>query len=227
MFPLLYHLQKASLEVDYYEAVAFCFSYVGGQLSRKIVEDMDPFHGACEIVELRDELVASQHSKETNRLSGGPIVDGRTEKFSRQKTAGRYTLEDEINKLFEAIEVRASARGLGPSCQFSQGSSQISASKKPIRGGISQASGIGISESVTLKQALRGLRISHASEAAAMKRVSKSTASSKVAEAVAVKRLYRAVVVEANDSGLTLDESKGCLLQISLVPEEICSSCNN
>ncbi|KAL5717103.1 hypothetical protein ACHQM5_010174 [Ranunculus cassubicifolius] len=157
---------------------------------------MDPFSQNCEIVQLEDEL------------------DSGAQHFSIRKT----TIEDDINKLFETIDRRSKARGLFPSSRLSTDSVRRSASKKPIRGGVSRAADIGISESVTLKQALRGLCISHASEVAAMKRLPKSmSGSSKLLEAGAIKT---AVVTEADESGLPVNQGKETLVKISLTPEE-------
>ncbi|PIA58918.1 hypothetical protein AQUCO_00400045v1 [Aquilegia coerulea] len=168
---------------------------------------MGQFPETCEIVELREGFT-SEHWKDSNSPNCGSVLDTRAENISMQKL--EHTLEDDINKLFETIKLRASARALGPSGHYGL--------KNQFRSGASK--GIGISESVTLKQALRGLCISHASEIAAMKRLSKSKVrSSNVSEAGAIRSRYRAVVVEANDSGYPLGEGKRSLVEISLVPE--------
>ncbi|KAH7836453.1 hypothetical protein Vadar_001433 [Vaccinium darrowii] len=128
------------------------------------------------------------------------------------------SIEDDINKLFEAIDIRAAGRSRGLLQQVGKDSSWKSAMKRPMRPGSSQASGIGISESVSLKQALRGLCLSQASEMAAMKRLSKQADSSRSSEAGTIKRLYTAVVVEPGESS-QLDGGKGNLVEFSLVPE--------
>ncbi|KAF4349262.1 hypothetical protein F8388_024229 [Cannabis sativa] len=125
----------------------------------------------------------------------------------------KYSIEDDINRLFQAIDIRSSARNSGKDLL------RKSAMKRPMRAGMSPASGIGISEPVSLKQALRGLCISQASEMAATKRLSKPAGSSGVSEAGNIKRLYRAVVVEANGSGVSINEGKGNFVEISLVPD--------
>ncbi|OMO89076.1 Protein-tyrosine phosphatase/arsenate reductase [Corchorus olitorius] len=141
------------------------------------------------------------------------------------RSGNKYSIEEDINRLFEAIDIRTSSRVSGFSSEFGRDALRKSAMKRPVRVGSSQASGIGISEPVSLKQALRGLCISQASEMAAMKkRLSKPAGSSGVSEAGAIKRLYRAVVVEANGSGIPLNEGKGNLVEISLVPEKITSN---
>ncbi|KAJ0020766.1 hypothetical protein Pint_31944 [Pistacia integerrima] len=165
---------------------------------------MDTFSSTCEIVE------------STEGLDFNFSVDEKGKKNCVPKSGNKYSIEDDINSLFEAIDVRTSARGLD--------ALRKSALKRPIRVGSSQASGIGISEPVSLKQALRGLCISQAAEMAAMKRLSKPSGSSRSSEAGTIKRLYRAVVVEANESGLPLNEGKGNVVEISLVPEKITSN---
>ncbi|XP_059627317.1 serine/threonine-protein kinase D6PK-like [Cornus florida] len=160
--------------------------------------------GCCEIVESIEELDAESKLDENAR------------KHCLLNPGQKYSIEEDINQLFEAIDIRMSRRGLSP--PIGKNTSYKSAMKKPIRVGSSQASGIGISESVSLKQALRGLCISQASEMAAMKRLSKPPGSARVSEAGTIKKLYRAVVVEANESGHPINEGKGNLVEISLVP---------
>ena len=76
----------------------------------------------------------------------------------------------------------------------------IDASKKPVKAGTSRAPGAGISESPSLKQALRRLSISQASEMAAIKRSSKLIGSSSVSDTETIERLYMSVVVEAKEA---------------------------
>ncbi|XP_021277923.1 serine/threonine-protein kinase D6PKL1-like [Herrania umbratica] len=174
---------------------------------------MDFVPSTSEIVESTDELDAelkmSDHAKN----------------HCMPKSGNKYSIEDDINRLFEAIDIRTSSRVSGFSSEIGRDALRKSAMKRPVRVGSSQASGIGISEPVSLKQALRGLCISQASEMAAMKkRLSKPAGSSGVSEAGTIKRLYRAVVVEANGSGIPLNEGKGNVVEISLVPEKITSN---
>ncbi|KAI4322389.1 hypothetical protein L6164_022091 [Bauhinia variegata] len=150
----------------------------------------------CEIVESTDEI--------NSELK----MDEKAESSSSQKSGKKYSIEDDINRLFQAIDIKNTARGLSLS------HSQKSALKRPIKVSSSQASGIGISEPVSLKQALRGLCISQASEMAALKRQSKPSTSSRVSEAGTIKKLYTTVI----------DEGKGNLVEISLVPETSTSS---
>ena len=174
---------------------------------------MDTVPSTSEIVESTDELDAELKMEE------------HAKKYYMPKSGNKYSIEDDIHRLFEAIDIRTSSRVSGFSSEIGRDALRKSAMKRPVRVGSSQASGIGISEPVSLKQALRGLCISQASEMAAMKkRLSKPTGSSGVSEAGTIKRLYRAVVVEANGSGIPLNEGRGNLVEISLVPEKITSN---
>ncbi|KAL7198338.1 hypothetical protein ACSBR2_020774 [Camellia fascicularis] len=105
------------------------------------------------------------------------------------------SIEDDINQLFEAIDIRTYRRGSGLLKQVGKDNLRKSAMKKPMRTGSALASGIGFSEPVSLKQALRGLCISQASEMAAMKRLSKPEGSSRESEAGTIKKLNRAVEI--------------------------------
>ncbi|KAL9391170.1 hypothetical protein Peur_015090 [Populus x canadensis] len=170
---------------------------------------MDAVPSISEIVESNEEL--DFESK----------MDEKARKHSVPKFGSRYSIEDDINRLFEAIEIRTSAKHLDESVKDAL---RKKAMKRPMKVGSPQMSGIGISEPVSLKQALRGLCISQASEMAAMKRLSRPTNSSRSSEVGTIKRLYRAVVVEADGSVLPLNEGNGNLVEISLVPEKITSN---
>lgn len=166
----------------------------------------------CEIVESAEEFgsMCKQDEKGGNSCL--------------QNLSNKSSLEDDINRLFESLNVRNSSRSSGLLNEAGRESLRKNASKRPMRGGASPASSIGISEPLSLKQALRGLCISQASEMAAMKRLSKPINSPTLSEAGTIKRLYRAVVVEANGSGLPLNEGEGKVLEISLVSEGISSN---
>ncbi|GFZ17800.1 protein kinase superfamily protein [Actinidia rufa] len=157
------------------------------------------------------EIVAS-----VEELNSESKMDEHTGKRRMLKPGQICSIEDDINQLFEAIDIRTSGRRSGLQ-QVGKDSLRKSAMKRPMRPGSSQASGIGISESVSLKQALRGLCISQASEMAAMKRLSKPAGSSRSSEAGTIKKLYSAVVDEATESRLPLNEGKRNLVEISLV----------
>ncbi|OIW15368.1 hypothetical protein TanjilG_26741 [Lupinus angustifolius] len=127
-------------------------------------------------------------------------VDENPESSYAHNSGKNYSIEDDINRLFQAIDIKNSP---------STSRSQKNAMKRPIKVSSSKASGIGISEPVSLKQALRGLCISQASEMAALKRLSKPCSSSRVSEAGTITKLYTEVV----------NEGKGNVVEISLVQE--------
>lgn len=155
--------------------------------------------GSSEITELLDDPAS--------KLNKG------AQKHHNVKHIEKYCIEDDINKLFEAIEIRHSSRGV-------KDMTSKHVMKRPMRSSPSRASGIGISEPVSLKQALRGLCISQASELAAVKKqLPKASRLSTVSETGAVKRLFGAVIVEANDPEHHDDRGIQNLVEISLVPE--------
>lgn len=157
--------------------------------------------GSSEIVELTE-----QHNPETERVGGN-------DRNSRKMC---YSVEDEINKLFEAIDIRrSSSLDVGWLERNAGGTFSKRVMKRPMRIGPSQVFGVWISESQSLKQALRGSCISQASQMAAMrKRPSKLSASPSVSYTGAIDRLHR---IEANESVQPLDESK----ELTLIPERI------
>lgn len=121
---------------------------------------------------------------------------------------------DDINKLFESISLKSSPRDLSIS-QDGSSHKLKNTLKQPMTLGVPRSPRVGSSESVNLKQALRDLCISKASEVAAMKRLSKSTASPRVSEVGRIQTLYSSVVDEA-----CVDEGKGRRMEISLVSEK-------
>ncbi|KAJ4832184.1 hypothetical protein Tsubulata_009007 [Turnera subulata] len=148
-------------------------------------------------------------------------MDHNDGKYSASKLGIRYSIHEDINRLFEAIDVRTLGKGHGLSHEGSRDTLRKKAMKRPIRVGSPQMSGIGISEPVSLKQALRGLCITQASEMAAMKRLSKPAISPRSSEAGNIKRLYRAVVVDDSGSSLSVKGNSGNVVEISLVPEKM------
>lgn len=144
--------------------------------------------------------------------------DASQEKHCMQNPGLKYSIEDDINRLFEAIGFQVSGRGMKPS-QTLRENLHKKYMKRPVRVSSSQASGIGISEPANLKQALRGLCISQASEMAATKRLSKLGGPSRLSEVGANKKMYRTVVVEASEFGNPMNKVAGNLLEISLFPE--------
>ncbi|KAG4959626.1 hypothetical protein JHK87_036259 [Glycine soja] len=179
---------------------------------------MGSFSGTCEIVEVREDLNTEKHAGICQSNSGYSL-DEKNQKHPVQKLGYKGNLDDDINKLFESITLKSSSRDLGI-LQDGTSPKMKSAFKKPITVGASRSPRIGPSEPVTLKQALRDLCISKASEMAAMKRLSKSTASPRISEVGKIQTLYNSVVVEGRRSGPSNAESKGSTSEISLVPEE-------
>ncbi|GJX35695.1 serine/threonine-protein kinase KIPK2-like protein [Tanacetum coccineum] len=158
---------------------------------------MSSRYGTCEIVELEHEPESSDRAndKGKNPQGSNPIVD-------------------DINKLFEAINVRTSYHGLTP---LSGGTTpRRNPSKKPMRMSTSSSySGNGYSEPVSLKQALRGLCISQASEMAALKRLSKPPGSPALSELGKIANSYKSD--KASDSTTFVGQVKKVKV---LIPEE-------
>ncbi|KAK1375767.1 serine/threonine-protein kinase D6PKL1 [Heracleum sosnowskyi] len=176
---------------------------------------MGSLSGNCEIVEEKEE-----HNYQAIHRS---IAHGKEWNSPIHKQGHVSSLEDDINKLFAAVSNKTSSQG---QTRFSQGGSAEPSKKdlkKPMRASTS-TSGIGFSEPVSLKQALRGLCISQASEMAAMKRLSKMPGSPSISEFGRIRSPYRSVVVEAGGSGLAVAEGKKGRLEISLISEERTSS---
>ncbi|XP_022745958.1 serine/threonine-protein kinase KIPK2-like [Durio zibethinus] len=183
---------------------------------------MGSYSGTREIVEAGEELKPVQRSRGAYRSHSGLGVGNKDRKPPVLKLGYKDSLEDGVNQLFEAINLKG-PKGLSVSYQGGAISSSLkkNALKKPITVGMPQSPRIGGSEPLSLKQALRDLCISKASEMAAMKRLSMSASSPGVSEAGRIKSLFNSVVVEAaSGSGLPRDEDKGSRVEISLVPEE-------
>ncbi|KAK3043564.1 hypothetical protein RJ639_002143 [Escallonia herrerae] len=176
---------------------------------------MGSFHGNCEIVEAKEELNSVQQSQRIYQQKGHD--QGRRPPLLKQGC--NSSLEDDINKLFETISRKTSL-----SDEAGAGLSRRNASKRPMRESVSPSPGIGFSEPVSLKQALRGLCISQASEMAANKRLPKAPGSPAVSEAGKLSILYRSIVVETRKSGSSLAEGRNGKFEISLVPEESTSN---
>ncbi|XP_073004381.1 serine/threonine-protein kinase D6PKL1-like [Typha latifolia] len=164
------------------------------------------------------EIVESNEELKVVRSNGSSTLRVKVKVEDRDGESIDYPVEDDLDRLLKAIDMRTSSRACGPYCQAGADLLQKNSYRKPVKVGIAQASGIGISESVTLKQALRRLCISQASEMAAMKRMSKPIGLSGASEAGTIKRLYASVVVQASE---TQDEGKRNLMEISLVPEKV------
>ncbi|XP_074302349.1 serine/threonine-protein kinase D6PKL1-like [Silene latifolia] len=150
--------------------------------------------GTCEIVEAEEEL----------SMSG---VNERVKKHYMSRQGRVYSIEDDINQLFDSVNVKTLIKGKAL---------QKNPMKQPMRPNSPQPFGIEITESVSLKQALRGLCISQASEMAAMKKRSlKSGSSSRMSEVEKYNRLHMSEGVDAKGSSLSPSEVKRTLLEIS------------
>ncbi|PNY15541.1 serine/threonine-protein kinase KIPK-like protein [Trifolium pratense] len=177
---------------------------------------MGSFSGTCEIVEAREDINTAKDAG-IYQSSSGYSVSEKNQKLPALKLGYKDNLDNDINKLFESITLKSSSRDLS---FLPDGTSpnMRSALKKPMT--VPRSPRVGISEPVTLKQALRDLCISKASEMAAMKRLSKSAASPRISEAGKIQTLYNSVVTDARRSGPSNVESKGSSTEISLVLEE-------
>ncbi|KAG8374142.1 hypothetical protein BUALT_Bualt11G0100100 [Buddleja alternifolia] len=154
----------------------------------------------CEIVEVKDEQSTSRRPLRANDKDQKPPI--------MRKGFNKF-LEDDINKLFESVNIRTSK-------SFDLSETRRNPSKKPMRGTGGNSPVIGFSEAVSLKQALRGMCISQAAEMAAVKR-SSMPASPRISEAGKISNIYKSVVVESGE----LNRSR---IEMSLVPQESTSS---
>ncbi|XP_010908772.2 protein kinase PINOID 2 [Elaeis guineensis] len=161
--------------------------------------------GTSEIVELKDEFDLVHHFNQPNLLRIKLKVG------ERDRKSHVCPVEDNIDRFIEAIDLRTTPRVFKSS--HPKG---VDLLQKKV--GLSQASGIGTSDSVTLKQALRKLCISQASEMAALKRSSKLLGLSSVSEAGKIQRLYASVVIETSKPGLSQVVKKPNLVETSLMP---------
>lgn len=161
--------------------------------------------GTSEIVELKEEFDLGHHFNQPNLLRIKLKVG------ERDRKSHVCPVEDNINQFFEAIDLRTTPRVLKSS--HPKG---VDLLQKKV--GLSQSSGIGNPDSVTLKQALRKLCISQASEMAALKRSSKLLGLSSVSEAGKIQRLYASVVIETSKPGLSQEVEKPNMVETSLLP---------
>ncbi|CAN8254672.1 unnamed protein product [Cochlearia groenlandica] len=195
---------------------------------------MGSFAGSCEIVEEKDEARLSKHSRRFGKSVLEPSskdMEGKQQQQQQQQREYQGSLEYDIDKLLQSLHVKPSTRlmssyyhnletsaSAGPSRTTSP--SKRMALKKP---GTPQSPRVfGVSDSVSLKQALRDRCISKASEMAAQKRLSKSAAASpRVSEAdMIIKSLYNQVSNESSRGSTLLptDKGKGSLVEIPSVP---------
>ncbi|KAF7804324.1 serine/threonine-protein kinase D6PKL1 [Senna tora] len=178
---------------------------------------MGSFSGTCEIVEAEEELNSGKSARIYHPHYEFSMGE-KSQKLPVLKLGNKDNLDNDINKLFESITLKTS-RDLG---LLPDGTSpkMKNALKKPITVGVPRSPRVGSSEPATLKQALRDLCISKASEMAAMKRLSKSTTSPRVSEVGKIKALYNSVVAESSRLGPSSVERKESGIEISLVSEE-------
>lgn len=144
---------------------------------------MGSFAGKCEIVEEKEDRQNSiVYSAKSNVIphSRSSIVDDKDLERPVLKLGYRGSLEDDINQLFESISIRTS--GMIPSYQVGASSSSRNNSplqrnplKIPANPGGPRSPSKRNAEQATLKQALRDLCVSKASETAVTKRIPKST----------------------------------------------------
>ncbi|XP_076956481.1 serine/threonine-protein kinase D6PK-like [Bidens hawaiensis] len=179
---------------------------------------MGSLYGTHEIVEVKDE-------------------PGLNDKGKKAKGCSRY-MEDDINKLFEGINIRHSFNGSSYSDETSGATPRKNPSKKPMRMSLSSTSGIGYQEPVSLKQALRGLCISQASEMAAMKRLSMPYSNSpqstprfnleKSTKSVGLlKEMLREPESDSQSSNETVQEKKIISVPSPIQPESSLDSVNS
>lgn len=126
--------------------------------------------GSAEIVEVRDESDSLHSFSKVDKSRIKPIETGTKPRS--------YPVGEELDQLIDAVSLR-------PSPRVSRHSS-----KKPVKV-------CAIPESPNLKQALRRLCISQASEMAAIKRASKLMGSSSISDIETIERLYASRVIGA------------------------------
>jgi hypothetical protein len=135
-----------------------------------------------EIVELLDEPRDARPCRVAHlRVRVKPV--------GQEHGARSCSVEEDLDQLIRSINVRTSARTSG----------QTSTDRRLIALGKSPVLSSEIVESVSLKQALRKMCISQASEMAAMKRLSKPAAVPNSSDSGAVKKLYAPVAVQIKE----------------------------
>ncbi|CAL5032285.1 unnamed protein product [Urochloa decumbens] len=159
--------------------------------------------GCSEIVELVDE-------PKDARPGGVTHLRVRVKPVGQEHGARSCSVEDDLDRLIRSINVRTSARASG----------QTSTDRRLIALGKSPVSSSEIVESVSLKQALRKMCISQASEMAAMKRMSKTSGVSTPPDSGAIKKLYSPVVVQTNEE----KDDKNKAVKVSVLPEKTAGS---
>ncbi|XP_004494155.1 serine/threonine-protein kinase D6PKL1 [Cicer arietinum] len=184
---------------------------------------MGSFSGTCEIVEAKEDLCIGKGALGICQSNSQYKTSEKNKKPLVLNLEYKDNIGNDINKLFESIALKSSSKDSG---LLHDGTSHKlkNTLKKPMAMGVPRSPRVGSSEPVNLKQALRDLCISKASEVAAMRRLSKSTASPRISEVGRIQTLYSSVVDETGHSGHYIAENKGCRTEISLVPEKSQSS---
>ncbi|GJN03034.1 hypothetical protein PR202_ga20433 [Eleusine coracana subsp. coracana] len=138
--------------------------------------------GCSEIVELVDEP--------KDVCPGGVThLRVRVKPVGQEHGSRSCSVEEDLDQLIRSINVRTSARASG----------QTSTDRRLIALGKSPVSSSEIVESVSLKQALRKMCISQASEMAAMKRLPKPAGVPNSSDSVVVKKLQAPIAVQTNE----------------------------
>ncbi|PKA52447.1 Serine/threonine-protein kinase KIPK [Apostasia shenzhenica] len=130
--------------------------------------------------------------------------------------SSQQPLEGDINEIIKAID-RQTCRILCDSQHTASHCQRKNTLKEPIGFGTKHKSGIRTFGSVSLKQALRRLCISHAAEMAAVRRLSMPPGSCISSEAGTIEKLYASLVLQAEDSSLSTKATKGNAVEITLV----------
>ena len=181
-------------------------------------QEMTSSNGTSEIT-AEDELGSSYHLKALKVIKCKVRVDAKFEKiYGPQKT---FTDGFGLRTFTEGAGLGSTPRPRGPPREVGIDLLQKSALKKPIEGGsLPQSPCLGISESVTLKQALRKLCILQASEMASLKRLSKPAGRFGISTDAGAdeRQFYASVVVQPNEPSCN---GKDNLFEISIVPQKI------
>ncbi|GAB2235855.1 hypothetical protein Drorol1_Dr00026298 [Drosera rotundifolia] len=157
---------------------------------------------SCEIVEIdAEELFISEHHTDMHPYRSEVNLEDRDRRSFGSKAGRMSSLEDDLSQLFEIFNRKASSQGLDDSRFAGSGSSRINSSKNILRGSMSSPRPV-ISDRMDLKQALRGLCISQASETASMRRSAKSGSP---ADAGRIMSWYQNVVAEETKSVVSED----------------------
>ncbi|KAL9685867.1 hypothetical protein QQ045_023321 [Rhodiola kirilowii] len=173
--------------------------------------------GMCEVMKAVEELNPPLKGKEVHELGSSFTMNQGVQKRPVLEAGSSNSVAGDIDRLFDAIHLKVSMNVASQSHEKGSSSMSKKTMSKPVRTGVPYSPGSEISEQVTLKQALRRLSLSQASEMAAMKRLSKSvTSSPRISEAGRINSIYTAKVVEGSESR----KSEGNMVGMSVVRGE-------